>query len=307
VIPEGAILDQTAADELRAYVRNGGKVIGFAHSGSFDKYGEKQSEFTLEDLFGVKVGKQIKLRADLTMGFVDVDVSASALLDTGKCMPPLVADVEPTTAKVLASLDYGDRPPVVFRNRFGKGEAIMLATTDGACRSNPALWSALLTMTGSGDPTFNVPVDHERFAVLMNRVDKGISLHVVDREGGNPGVTPLEMAVTVDTSRFGNVTDIYTVGCTDAKDIERDGNKVTFTLKPLPSSTVLFEVPGGKPEADARRRAAPSSDWLAAIANPLKVLKPAKQRDPLTAQEREALRIQTEKEAEDVNLELHGK
>jgi len=307
VIPEGAILDQTAADELRAYVRNGGKVIGFAHSGSLDEYGNKQSKFMLEDLFGVKVGKQIKLPADLTMGFVDVDVSSSALLDAGKCIPPIVADIKPTTAKVLASLDYGDRPPVVFRNRFGKGEAIMLATTDGACRSNPALWSALLTMTGSGDPTFNVPVDHNRFAVLMNRVDKGVTFHVVDREGGAEGVVPEEISVVIDAARFGEVTKISAIESGDAKDLKRKGSKVMFTIKPSPSSTVLFEVPGGKPEADARRRTVPSSDWLAAIANPLKVLKPAKQRESLTAQEREALRIQIKKETEDVNLELNGK
>ena len=139
----------------------------------------------------------------------------------------------------------------------------------------------------------------------MNRLDKGISLHVVDREGGNPNVVPKKIPVTVNVPRLGHVTDIYTVGCTDAKDLKRDGNLVTFTLKPSPSSTVLFEIPGGKPEADQRRRSAPTKEFVEALSDPMKVLN--RDRKTLTAQEKQALRLEAQKEAEDVKLELNGK
>lgn len=459
VIPEGAVLDDKAADEIREYVRQGGTVIGFAHSGRFDEFGGKRAGSLLEDLFGVKVGNQIPLsseynptllqtstfenglvngsktlmdgkptiwrpkpddpspwieltfsrpvdvkkliisnssgptahpndpattfirgfkvsvpeergwkviatfkdgatakNAEFTLpatvhtkklrlseivattanpaqpkkmlemadiqildtngrnwathepryiGLADVDASASGLLKSGDCIPPIVAQARPTSAEVLARLNTPDRPPVLFRNRFGQGQAILLATTDGACRTQPALWSALIGLSGKNGPTYSVPADHERFAVLMNRLDKGISLHVVDRFGGHPAVTSKEIPIRVDVSRFGNVTDIYTVGCTDAKDIKRDGNEVTFTLKPSPSSTVLFEIPGGKPEAAQRRRSAPSNEFAAALADPMKVLN--RDRKVLSAQEKQAVRLEAQKEAEDVKLELHGK
>jgi hypothetical protein len=43
------------------------------------------------------------------------------------------------------------------------------------------------------------------------------------------------------------------------------------------------------------------------MANPLKILNKKERKNTLTDQEKKALRLELQKEAEDVKLELHGK
>lgn len=100
-------------------------------------------------------------------------------------------------------------------------------------------------MSENPGPIYNVPLDHDCFAVLMNRLNKRIFLHLVDREGGNLSVEPLKIPVAENMKRFGNATDIYFVEPEDAKDIQHKGNEVTFSLKPSLSSTIVLKFLAG--------------------------------------------------------------
>ncbi|HUT94379.1 MAG TPA: alpha-L-fucosidase, partial [Thermoguttaceae bacterium] len=65
---------------------------------------------------------------------------------------PMAVQVRPTTAEVIARLDDPSRSPAVLRNRFGRGQAILIATSEASFAPESPFWAALRRLT-IGRPT----------------------------------------------------------------------------------------------------------------------------------------------------------
>lgn len=123
VIPGEYLMNQAAADAVRRYVTEGGTVIMTAFS---DKVNENNQWFNtplpgrLSDVFGLKTNEFYRSYSPLAGKIGD-----SAFSTTINFYEVL----EPSTAKVIGRFSNVDgSPPVVTVNRFGKGQAIYVAT-----------------------------------------------------------------------------------------------------------------------------------------------------------------------------------
>ncbi|MFP5235363.1 MAG: beta-galactosidase [Acidobacteriota bacterium] len=141
VVPADYVMDKKSADALRAYVRNGGTVLMTAYSAKVDEHGQwfdTPLPGRLSDVFGLK-----------TNAFYDSPALEFEL--DGKTVQTRVhwyEVLEPATATVLARFtNIAGHPPALTMNRFGKGEALYLATESNAS-AMAAVESKVLEMAG---------------------------------------------------------------------------------------------------------------------------------------------------------------
>jgi beta-galactosidase len=134
VVPADYVMDAASATALREYVSNGGTVLMTAFSAKVDEHGQwfdTPLPGRLSDVFGLK-----------TNAFYDVPALTLAL--DGKSVDLNVRRyevLEPSTANVLARFtNIADHSPALTINKFGRGNALYLAT-----ESNP---SAIGTVLG---------------------------------------------------------------------------------------------------------------------------------------------------------------
>jgi beta-galactosidase len=134
VVPADYVMDAASATALREYVSNGGTVLMTAFSAKVDEHGQwfdTPLPGRLSDVFGLK-----------TNAFYDVPALTLAL--DGKSVDLNVRRyevLEPSTANVLATFtNIADHSPALTINKFGRGNALYLAT-----ESNP---SAIGTVLG---------------------------------------------------------------------------------------------------------------------------------------------------------------
>lgn len=123
VIPGEYLMDQSAADAVRAYVKAGGTAVMTATSdkvGTTNQWHNTSLPGNLTDVFGLKTHAFDKNLPPLT-GEID-GVPFKTTINFYELL-------EPSTAKVLARFSNVDgSPPVVTVNSFGKGKAIYVAT-----------------------------------------------------------------------------------------------------------------------------------------------------------------------------------
>jgi len=133
IVPADYVMDAASAKALRDYVSAGGTVLMTAFSAKVDEHGQwfnTPLPGRLSDVFGLK-----------TNAFYDASV-LSFPLDGHTIDTPVhhYEVLEPSTATVVARFsNTADHTPAVTINRFGKGNAIYLAT-----ESNPAVIGSLL-------------------------------------------------------------------------------------------------------------------------------------------------------------------
>jgi beta-galactosidase len=133
IVPADYVMDAASAKALRDYVSAGGTVLMTAFSAKVDERGQwfnTPLPGRLSDVFGLK-----------TNAFYDASV-LSFPLDGHTIDTPVhhYEVLEPSTATVVARFsNTADHTPAVTLNRFGKGNAIYLAT-----ESNPAVIGSLL-------------------------------------------------------------------------------------------------------------------------------------------------------------------
>jgi beta-galactosidase len=133
IVPADYVMDAASAKALRDYVSAGGTVLMTAFSAKVDEHGQwfnTPLPGRLSDVFGLK-----------TNAFYDASVLSFPLdghtIDTSVHHYEVL---EPSTATVVARFsNTADHTPAVTINRFGKGNAIYLAT-----ESNPAVIGSLL-------------------------------------------------------------------------------------------------------------------------------------------------------------------
>ncbi len=133
IVPADYVMDAASANALRAYVSSGGTVLMTAFSAKVDEHGQwfdMPLPGRLGDVFGLK-----------TNAFYDAAALSYQLgSDSIETKVHRYEVLEPSTAKVIARFtNTADHSPAVTINKFGKGNAIYLAT-----ESNPSAIGPLL-------------------------------------------------------------------------------------------------------------------------------------------------------------------
>jgi len=134
VVPADYVMDAASANAIREYVSNGGTVLMTAFSAKVDEHGQwfdTPLPGRLSDVFGLK-----------TNAFYPVESSLQFELD-GQSVDTGVHEyevLEPSKATVLSRFtNTADHSPAVTINKFGKGNAIYLATESQASAIAPVL------------------------------------------------------------------------------------------------------------------------------------------------------------------------
>ena len=123
VVPGDYLMDQASADNIRSYVRNGGTVIMTAFSAKVDEHSQwfnTPLPGRLTDVFGMRTNEFYRSGGPLTGKLGDAPVQTTI---------NFYEVLEPSTAQVLGRFTNVDgNPPIATVNRFGKGQAIYVAT-----------------------------------------------------------------------------------------------------------------------------------------------------------------------------------
>jgi beta-galactosidase len=133
VVPADYVMDAASATALREYVSNGGTVLMTAFSAKVDERGQwfdTPLPGRLSDVFGLKTNafyESPALKLELDGKSMDLNVNRYEVL-------------KPTTATVLARFtNTPDHSPAITINRFGKGNALYLATESDPSSIRPIL------------------------------------------------------------------------------------------------------------------------------------------------------------------------
>jgi beta-galactosidase len=133
IVPADYVMDTASAKALRDYVSAGGTVLMTAFSAKVDEHGQwfnTPLPGRLSNVFGLKTNAfydSPALKFDLDGKSIQTNVHRYEVL-------------EPSTAIVLARFtNIPDNTPAITMNRFGKGQALYLATESNASAIGPAL------------------------------------------------------------------------------------------------------------------------------------------------------------------------
>ena len=89
VVPERALLDEAHAEQLRQYVREGGKLIAFGHASMLDADAVLQDDYLLGDLLGVRYEGEISFAPKAHKTRVEVDSEYSSEFAAGNLVDGL--------------------------------------------------------------------------------------------------------------------------------------------------------------------------------------------------------------------------
>ena len=133
VVPADYVMDEASANALRAYVRNGGTVLMTALTAKVDEHGlwfDTPLPGRLGDVFGLKTNAFYD-SPPLTFDLDGRSIQTNA---------PRYEVLEPSTATVLARfVNTPDQSPAITINKFGKGNALYLATESTPSAIAPVL------------------------------------------------------------------------------------------------------------------------------------------------------------------------
>jgi len=142
IVPADYVMDEASAKALRDYVSAGGTVLMTAFSAKVDEHGQwfnTPLPGRLSDVFGLKTNAFYDLPAALRFQL------GGDLIETAVHHYEVL---EPSTATVVARFtNTADHTPAVTINKFGKGNAIYLATESNASAITP-LMSYLYAVAG---------------------------------------------------------------------------------------------------------------------------------------------------------------
>ena len=134
VVPADYVMDAAGATALRDYVNGGGAVLMTAFSAKVDEHGQwfgTPLPGRLSDVFGLKTNAFYQAESALKFELDGHNVDSGARH---------YEVLEPSTATVLSRFtNTGDHAPAVTINKFGRGNAIYLATESKASAIGPVL------------------------------------------------------------------------------------------------------------------------------------------------------------------------
>jgi len=153
---------------------------------------------------------------------------------------PMAVNVEPTTAEVIARLADEGRSAAVLRNRCGRGEAILITTSEGSFQGDSPLWAALGRLV-IGKPTLSCDEKAmDRYRFILTQAGETPVLHVIDRTTGSAGYEPADVTVSLEMERFAGLEKAMLVGTGAALKTKQDGGRMTFVLRPDPVASVML-------------------------------------------------------------------
>jgi beta-galactosidase len=133
VVPADYVMDEASAKNLRNYVSNGGTVLMTAYSAKEDEHAlwfDTSLPGRLSDVFGLKTN------AFYDVGALNFELDGKAIETASHHYEVL----EPSTATVLARFtNVPDHVPALTLNKFGKGNAVYLATESVPSAVGPVL------------------------------------------------------------------------------------------------------------------------------------------------------------------------
>ncbi len=176
VVPADYVMDASSAQAIRDYVNNGGTVLMTAFSAKVDEHGQwfdTPLPGRLSDVFGLKTNAfydSVSLAFDLEGKSITTRAHRYEVL-------------EPSTAKVLARFNGEEaHTPALTINRFGKGNALYLATVSEASVMKPVL-DSLYSLAGvqrglqTPDGVYARVVDGRTLYVNSTDEEKRIAIH----------------------------------------------------------------------------------------------------------------------------------
>jgi beta-galactosidase len=185
IVPADYVMDSASAKALRDYVSSGGTVLMTAWSAKVDEHAqwfETPLPGRLSDVFGLKTNEFYEVDSPLTF---ELD---GASIDSGVRWYELL---EPSTARVLSRFtNTTGHSPAVTINKFGKGNAIYLATESKASAIGPVL-NSIYKMVGLQ------PGPRSPYGVYARVVD-GRTLYV--------NTTQREQRIPIDGRRKGMIS-----------------------------------------------------------------------------------------------------
>lgn len=136
VVPGMAVMDETSANKIRAFVKNGGTVIMTANSAILDETGQvfrNTLPGRLSDVFGIRIGGYGETKAMNEVARLPLKDSELMINYNGQEIKVSSSQFDRITgkgAKVLGNIISLDKDyPVITSHSYGKGTAIYVGVT----------------------------------------------------------------------------------------------------------------------------------------------------------------------------------
>jgi beta-galactosidase len=146
VVPGVAVMDETTANKIRAFVKNGGTVVMTSNSAIVDETGKVFASTRpgkLNDVFGIRVAsyEETELLNEISRkAFTGKKIEVSYKGKNINAESARFDVVESKGAEVLASITSLDKDyPIITSNKYGKGRAIYTGLPAKAEILNPLL------------------------------------------------------------------------------------------------------------------------------------------------------------------------
>jgi Alpha-L-fucosidase/Beta-galactosidase trimerisation domain len=243
ILPETALLDDRLLQNVRDYVRKGGKVLSFGHASLFDPHGKARPDFGLGDVFGVRFKGPLPGYKHLA------NMLGSGLVSTMLPNPGAVG-VETTTGKSLAVWKGAEDFPAIVENRFGKGQCIYISAEESEFGDGSPLLTELAARLIGPAP---VEVKGKRnYSLLMNRQGDDLFLFLLDRStrsrtsahfwsagSAEPSLPPVDTAewvsVVLNTGFLGRLRGAELIGSSQRVSISQRLDSVELLFQASPS------------------------------------------------------------------------
>ena len=225
ILPTYACLSEEEAEIIREFVNRGGNIISTFDTGMFDESGKKRSKGVLDDVFGVKRGKQVEY-PDVGIGYTKLyeDIEENTIPMSG-----FAWEVKPIeSAELLAESYYPmagryvafptESYGYIVRNMYGKGTSIFISGTTGEVYNewcnpdNRKMIARRLLETANPLTVTNAPQSVE-ISLRKQRHTGNYYIHLVNMTRG-PG-RPMEETIPV----FDIVVELTDVRGSTAKGI----------------------------------------------------------------------------------------
>lgn len=252
IIPEQAVLDKAHIQSLREYVKNGGKLISFAHSTLLNENGERLEEEALRDLFGIqnKGGNEEKGGSLLFGDSISKKYFDNQAFEVKYVLNPLFDK----SVKLIAGLKERNGQPVIFENGQGRGKSIYIAAGEADFAGMASFWKGILAMNGVL-PGFHIDTPDiagsaispsivkgmfnknlSRYYVVLKESSKGKVVHIIDRIAGNSKVN-----VTFDASLIGNISSALKIESGTQVPFEIKDGRISFSVVCDPVASIMFK------------------------------------------------------------------
>ncbi len=207
ILPTYACISEKEAEILKEYVRGGGNIIATFDTGMYDESGNQREVGILDDVFGIKRGKQVEY-TDVGIGYTELleDIEEKIIPMSGFAWETepedgaelLARSFYPIAGRYVAfpTKSYG----YITRNKYGKGSSVYISGTIGEVYNvwcnpdNRKMISRRLSETADPMTVTNAPQSIE--ISLRKQLHTGnLQVHLVNMTRG-PG-RPMEETIRV--------------------------------------------------------------------------------------------------------------